>query len=548
MFDQPPRALHERHRFSIVWLVPVIAGIAAIWLGYHALSQRGPGIEITLRSAAGIEAGRTVVRHNQIELGQVVAMEPSADLSRVTLQVRMNHYAENHLNAGTRFWVVRPRFSVGGVSGLGTLISGAYIEMEPGPGASTRSFTALEDPPVVSSDVPGTEYVLHGQKLGSISQGAPVTFNGIDVGEVLGYTLSDEDGSATAHIFVRAPHNQLVHEGTRFWNASGISVALGSDGLRLQSESLQSILAGGVAFGVPNGGMPGRVAEPLSVFTLYAAADEARDALFTRKVSFLLRLGGSAQGLSAGAPVRMQGLRVGEVTDVHLEFDEATKTISVPVTIEVEPQRVRILNGDASEAGFERRAYDAFRTFVARGLRAKLASGSLITGQKLIALDFDASASPAQMIEGAGPPELPVVDSGDLDSILQSTKDLLTGLKATVASLNQIVGSGETKRSMQSLDQSLANLDHLTHEASMQGGPLLTALRAVARSADQTLAEAKTMLATTRVAVGNDGGGGNLAEALSELRQTARSVRVLADYLEGHPGSLVWGKNGGASR
>ena len=541
----PAQAVSERHRLPLVWLVPLVAAVAAIWLGYRALAQRGPTIEVSLQSAAALEAGRTVVRHNQVELGRVVALKPTADLSRVTLTVTMNRYAQGHLNEGTRFWVVRPRLSAEGISGLGTLISGAYIEMEPGAGAATTRFTALEDPPVVARDIPGTEYVLHGQRLGSVSQGAPVSFNGITVGEVLGYTLSDQDGGATAHIFVRAPHDQLVHVGTRFWNASGIAVALGSDGLRLQTESLQAILAGGVAFGVPRGGTPGAIAERLSTFTLYGDADEARDALFTRRVPFQLRLPGSAQGLHVGAPVRMQGLQVGEVTDVHMEFDAQRGTIAVPVTIAVEPPRVTLLHGVTSEQGFEQRAYDAFRMFVARGLRAKLASGSLITGQRLISLDFDADATPAQLIEGAGPPELPMVESGDLDSIMQSTKDLLTGLKSTVASLNQIVGSNEVKRSVRSLDRSLANVDRLTQQASLQAGPLLIGLRAVASSADQTLAEAKTTLATAHAALGNDGGGGNLAEALAELRQTARSVRALADYLEGHPGSLVWGKSGG---
>ncbi len=544
----PTRAVQERHRFSLVWLVPVVALVAAGWLGYRTLSQRGPMIAIMLQTASGLEAGKTQVRHNQIELGIVESLEPSADLSHVTIHVRMNRFAEGHLNAGTRFWVVRPRLSAGGISGLDTLISGAYVEMEPGTGVSTHEFTALEDPPVVRAGVPGTEYVLQGQRLGSVSQGAPVTFHGISVGEVLGYTLSDRDGSATVRIFVRAPHDQLVHEGTRFWNASGMSLQLGSDGLRLHTESLQSILAGGVSFDVPQGGEPGAVAEPMAPFSLYNNSDEARDALYTRKVAFLLHLPGSAQGLTVGNAVRMRGIRVGEVTDVHMEYDAATAKITVPVTIDVEPQRVRLVNAEASTAGFEERAYAAFRSFVDQGLRAQLESGNLLTGQKVISLNFVQDAPKLAMVDRGALPEIPVVGTNDLDSILQAAKGVLTTVQGTVGTLGQLFTSPEVKHSLSSLDRSLANLDRLTHTANLQAAPLLNGLRSVSTNADAMLRQASTTISVTGQALGEGRSGGNLATTLTELKQAAQSLHALSDYLEDHPGSLVWGKGGGSAR
>ena len=333
-----------------------------------------------------------------------------ASHTSVTVQARMNQYATAYLTEGTRFWVVRPRLSAEGISGLGTLISGAYIEMEPGPGQAARGFTGLEEPPVVSAEVAGTRYVLHGERLGSISQGAPVSFHGVKVGEVLGYELSDDDGSATIQVFVRAPHDKLVHEGTRFWNASGISVDVGSEGLRLEAESLESVLAGGVAFDRLANVEPGALAKPATIFQLYGDEDRARDAVFTRKVAFLLHLTGSAEGLSAGASVRMRGVRVGEVTDVHMEYDAATGLLALPVTFTVEPERIRIVNGSASEPDFEARAYLAFKAFVEKGLRARLASGNLLTGQKVISLDFVPDAPAAAMIEGGAHPEIPTAD------------------------------------------------------------------------------------------------------------------------------------------
>jgi paraquat-inducible protein B len=535
-------AVQERHRLQIVWLVPIIALFAAGWLGYHALAERGPLITITLQSAEGLEVGKTKVKHRDIELGTVEGLEPSKDLSTVTVLARMNRHAESHLSTGTRFWVVRPRLSAEGISGLGTLISGSYIEMEPGPGEPETVFTGLEDPPVVTADVPGTRYELHGRRLGSISQGAPVSFRGVKVGEVLGYQLVDEDGTTTVQVFVRAPHDKLVHRGTRFWNASGFAVELTGDGLKLQTESLQAILAGGVAFDVPIGGEAGPPAQPASVFTLYADEDAARDALFSRRIPFLLHLAGSAQGLTAGAAVRMRGIKIGEVTDVHIEYDEAADQVSVPVTMDIEPDRVKILNPDLSQSDFKERSYAAFRGFVARGLRARLQSGNLLTGQKVISLDFMTDQPKATLIEGGVYPEIPTVQSDDLDSIMQSAKTLLASLQSTVASLHAIVASPEVKRSLASLDRALANIDHLTADASVQIGPLLSGLHGVLDSADDTLKKASSVLSN---AVGDEGEhSGDLAGTLRELKEAARSLHVLTDYLDNHPESLIQGKSG----
>jgi paraquat-inducible protein B len=543
-----PSALLRRHRISLVWLVPIIALGAAGWLGYRALVERGTLIEITLRSAEGLEAGKTKMKHRDIELGTVEAITPSPDLSSVTVEARMNGYARPHLVEGTRFWVVRPRLSLEGVSGLNALLNGSYIEMDPGTGKAARHFVGLEDPPVVSADVPGTSFVLHTRRLSSIGAGAPVSYHGIKVGEILGYKLSDSDGRATVRVFVRAPHDRLVHEGTRFWNTSGISVAVGSEGVKIQTESIEAILAGGISFDVPRGGAAGPMAKPLSDFTLYDDETEARNAVFTRKVPFLLHLNGSAKGLSPGATVRMHGIYVGEVMDVHMEYDAATKHMEVPVTFEIEPQRVTILHSESTQAGFEARSYAAFKDFVARGLRAQLATGNILTGQKIISLDFVPGAPKADMIEGGIFPEIPLADSVDLDSLMTSAQALLDSLRSTTASLDRIVKSPDVRRSLASLDRSLANIDKLTHEASVQAGPLLSNLRSASKSADEAFRQAAATLAVTADAFSNDPKGGDLAGTLNELKQAARSLRVLTDYLESHPESLIQGKSTGAGR
>jgi paraquat-inducible protein B len=528
--------LHVRHRISLIWLIPLVAALAAGWLGWQSLSERGPTITITFASAEGLAAGKTKIEHNDVELGTIETIKPTADFTRVVVTARVSKVVEDHLTTGTRFWIVRPRISAEGISGLSTLISGAYVELDPGQGPPSRDFTALEEPPVVTANEPGTTYTLRGTRLGSISQGAPVYYRGFNVGQVLGYELSDRDGSVTARVFIRAPHDRLVHEGTRFWNASGIAVTAGSDGLKVQSESLWTLLAGGIDFDVPPGGEEGPPAKPDASYTLYDDVSAADDAIFLREARFLLHFHQSVANLKPGTEVRMQGIRIGQVADVHMEFDEATDLVTVPVVIDIEPDRVRLLHETATTSSFEEKADAIMARFVARGLRAQLGTGSLITGQKVVNLDFVDGASNVVMNESGAYPEIPTVPSDDFDSVIAAAKDLLGGLKVTATEANAILASPELTRSLRSLDKSLGNFDHITADAREAGiGSLITQLRDVAASADGAVD-------------GRRADGGDLAGTMRELKSAARSVRVLADYLEAHPESLLRGRSEAAKQ
>jgi paraquat-inducible protein B len=538
------RPMRVHHRVSAVWLIPLVAALAVGWLGWRTLSARGPSITITFARAEGLEAGRTKIKHNDVELGLIESLAPTSDLAHVVATARMSKSAENHLAEGTRFWIVRPRFSVEGISGLSTLVSGAYVELDPGQGPGTRRFTALEEPPVINADEPGVTYTLHATRLGSIAQSDPVYYRGLKVGQILGHDLSDTDGSVTVRIFVRAPHDQLVRQGTRFWKASGVTVTAGSEGLKLQSESLLTLLSGGIEFGVPSGADRGEIAKFDTSFTLYDDAAAAHDAIYTRTVRFLLHFPGAVDNLAPGAQVRMQGMRIGQVADVHMEFDAATDRVSVPVVIEIEPDRVQLLHETTALTAFEPRAYATFARFVARGLRARLGSGNLLTGQKVVNLDFAPDALGPKMIENGEYPEIPTIPSDDLDRLISSAEDLLGSLQITVNKLNGIMSSPEAMRSVRSLETSLANLDHITRDARVGVGPLITALRAAAGSADAALKQADGTLGAAESALdGRRSDGGDLAGTLRELKTAARSVRVLADYLESHPNALLLGRS-----
>ena len=249
--ELPQARLRRRPRFSVVWLLPAIAGVIGLYLAFTTLAQRGPEIVITFNSAQGLTAGQTKVQHKAVDLGTVTSIRLAPDMSHVSVRVRMTSEAKPYLTDHARFWVVRPRLSSGSVSGLGTLISCAYIEMDPGEtgGGSKTDFTGLENPPGVRSDEPGTTFVLNTQRIGSLGSGSPVFYRDIVVGEVLDYHLPEGNGPITVNIFVRGPYDKWVRTGTRFWNASGLNVELGSQGVHVELESIQAVLSGGVAFG-----------------------------------------------------------------------------------------------------------------------------------------------------------------------------------------------------------------------------------------------------------------------------------------------------------
>jgi paraquat-inducible protein B len=407
----------------------------------------------------------------------------------------------------------------------------------------------LDEPPVISGNEPGRTFTVQATQVGSTAQGDPVYYRGVKVGQVLGDDLSNADSGVTVRVFVRAPYDGLVREGTRFWNASGVSVTAGSDGLKIQSESLLALLAGGIAFDVPAGGQPGAVAGPNAAFTLYDDAGAANDAVYIRKARFLLHFPGSVENLKPGNEVRMQGMRIGQVADVHMEFDAATDQVSVPVVIEIEADRVKLLHDQATPRDFEARAYATFGRFVARGLRARLITASLITGQKAVDLDFVRDAPQIKMSEDNEYPEIPTIPADDLDTVIASAEDLLGSLQVTATKLNGIMSSSAVTRSVHSLESSLANLDYVSRDARAGIGPLITTLRGAAESADAVLKQANgTLVVATNALDSRSGDGGDLAGTLREIENAARSLRVLADYLEGHPNSLLFGKSGGVTR
>ena len=290
----------QKRRISIVWLVPLVALAIGGWLVYKAISEKGPTVTITFKSAEGLEAGKTKIKYKDVELGQVDSIELDDDLSQVIVKAELVKKAKNFLSENTRFWVVRARVAAGGVSGLGTLFSGAYIGLDPGkPGKPATHFKGLEVPPVVTADLPGSHFVLRAASLGSLNVGVPVYFRRIEVGQVVSYQL-DEDGQAvTVKVFIHDPHHQLVRKNTRFWNASGLDVAIGADGIRVDTESFVTLMIGGIAFDTPANMEPGEPAEENEVFKLYKNRESISEKTYARKKRWLLHFDSGVRGLNS---------------------------------------------------------------------------------------------------------------------------------------------------------------------------------------------------------------------------------------------------------
>jgi len=544
-FNEVPEAevrSRKRHfSISIVWLVPLIAVLIGGWLVFKAFSEKGPEISITFKSAEGLEAGKTKIRYKDVELGQVTKIELTEDLSMVVVTAELVKQAENFLSVNTRFWVVRARVGVSGVSGLGTLFSGAYITLDPGePGNISHYFKGLENPPLVTTDLPGRHFLLKTESRGSLDIGSPVYYRRIQVGQVVAYDLAEDGQTIIFKVFINAPYHEYVYQNTRFWNASGIDFKIDTQGVQVDTESLVSILIGGISFGIPHEAAPSPTAEGEAVFNLFKNQAEAKARTYLVRTKTVLYFDESVRGLDIGAPVEFWGIQMGQVLDVKLVFDNDKKDFRIRVLVETETERFY-------EAGFVGSDVDRQKMLeglLARGFRAQLKTANLLTGKQVVILDFFPDAEPATLTNEGGYPIFPTVpapmveistkfmqilDKIDRLPIDQIGKDL----RDTVHGAKQIAESPDILEAIRNLNATLAETRLLVSDLRTKVTP---EINSVLEGARQSLANAEQILnADSPLQV-------KMNTALEEISGAARSLRLLMDYLERHPESLLRGK------
>jgi paraquat-inducible protein B len=520
----PPAAeVRTKRSFSIVWVIPLVALFIGGWLAYKALSEKGPTITITFEDAEGLEAGKTKIKYKDVIVGQVTDIVLSKDLSHVELTAEMGRGSEPYMTDQTRFWVVRARVAAGQVSGLGTLFSGAYIGVDPKEGGKPQNrFKGLEVPPVLTGDLPGRHFTLRAEDLGSIDIGTPVYYRKVKVGKVVSYALDVKQDDLKIRVFIQAPYHEKVNKETRFYNASGVDVVLDSSGLRVNTESMVSVVLGGIAFENSFGMRASEQAPEEFAFRLYPDRESSKQKEYTEKQYYLLYFQDDVRGLSNGAPVSFRGIQVGQVLDFSLVFDWKKRDFRIPVLIEIEPERMKQIHGTLPKG------MSLIDEFVARGLRAQLKTGNLLTGQKFIDLAFHRNAPPAKVRRDEAYPVLPTIPQ-PLEQLISSVEQILDRLKKIPT---DEIGR-EVKSAVASLDNVLRRTDATVGKINENVLPEITI----------TLKKLQASLAEIDKGYGADSSTNqDLRKSLDELSEAARSIRVLTEYLQRHPESLIRGK------
>ena len=516
--DASEVTINKKTELPLVWFLPLIALLVSGWLIAKSYNEKGPVITISFPTAEGLEVDKTKIRYLNVEIGKVTAISISDDLKTILITAQMNSTAAGYLNQNTSFWVVRPQVGLGGISGLGTLLSGPYIAIKPGDGSREDHFIGLTTPPLLKHNAEGRYFTLETNNLGSMKPGTPINFHGITVGEVLSHALSDEANAIRLTVFINKPYDQFIRKNTRFWIDSGVDLSAGADGFKVRTGPLISLLSGGIAFRAAAEDTIDNIQPENSVFPLYDTYELSTQIVYQNTLKYVMYFNGSVRGLTVGAPVQLRGIPIGKVTEINLELDKKTAEIHIPVTVELEPERIKEINNDNNISD-----KDTMAQLINKGLRAQLQTGSLLTGQLLVDLDFHPKSKIVLSDNKSVYPEFPTTASS-LDQFTHSANIIMD----KVAKLPLEDLTTEANKTLQSLQD--------TSKAAT--GMLVTA-KGTLNTADKTMASAHQVLSTLEPGSTTHY---ELEQLLQELTQAASSVKQLTDYLEQNPNSLIRGK------
>ena len=486
-----PSAVAEpkKRGFSLIGLVPLIAVLVGGGLAVRTVMERGPLIEVTFKTGDGIEPGKTKVKFQSVNIGTVERVGLGPDLKTVQVGIRLDKSVASLLVEDTRFWVERPRIQGTNVSGLSTLLSGAFIGMEAGKSKKESAhFQGLENAPVITFSEPGTVLTLKAAQLGSVDAGSGLYYRRVLVGQVVRYEMDKEGSGVNIEAFIKAPYDRFLNSETRFWEASGFDVELNSSGFRVETQSFNSILSGGIAFetrGDPKDAAPIGKNPVFRLFEQKALAMALED---TDPTSLRLLFNESVRGLVVGAQVDFRGIPVGQVTRIAGQTDPKAGTVQMVVDIVLYPNRFRNISIQKKKMDTQ----EGLNFLVGGGLRAQLRTGNLLSGQLFVSLDFFKGVPKAAMDWKTKPPVLPTIPGpmekfeGQVVDILQSTTELLHKLKALpLSELSQ-----DAQTTIQSLDKTLKSVDRQLSDDSM----LQEDLRATLREVGKAAAEANSLL------------------------------------------------------
>jgi len=513
-----PEVRRSRWSVSLIWLVPIVAALIGLSMVVHSWASRGPTITVTFLTAEGLEAGKTQVKYKNVVIGTVTDIKLAPDRNRVIITIDLEKSAEGFATQGARYWVVRPRFGVSGVSGVDTLLSGPFIGADIGDSTEKHyDFRGLEQPPALIHGASGKRFLLTADDLGSLDVGSPIYYRRIQVGRVVSYHLNREGTGVDAQVFIDSPYDRFVTTNSRFWNASGVDVALSASGLKLNTQSLATVIAGGIAFVTPDWPKDQQEAPEDTHYTLFDDQTSALAPPDGEPHYIRMRFQQSLRGLATGAPVEFLGMNVGRVVSLTPDYDQKKDDFSLIVGAVIYPQRLGEV-GKRLEA--EDRDGKLFAGWVERGLRAQARTGNLLTGQLYISIDFIPNAPKVAFNPKAQPLVIPTV-TGSFDRL----QEQMAGI---VNKIDKIPFDSIGKNLDSSLAQLSGTLRQLNSGVLPQMTTTLMGVQQLTGSASQTLGADSPVQQ-------------NLNQTLEEVQRMARSLRVFGDYLSRHPDSLIRG-------
>jgi paraquat-inducible protein B len=529
--------IKKLQRLSPIWLIPIVAASIGLWMVVTTLHNQGPLITLELDNAEGIEPGKTPIKARSVEVGKVQTVILSEDLKHVTVTARMNVEAEPLLRQDTRFWVVKPRVGKSGISGLNTLLSGAYIELQPGKGKdSQQEFTVLDTPPVTPMDAPGLRIELSSELDNALSIGDPVLYRGFTVGRVEQAEFKPDTRQMNYLLFIQAPYDTMVTSNSRFWLNSGIQLQAATDGIKFKTGTLETILSGGVSFGVPPGWDLGQPVKNHRQFNLYADEDSSTIRRYQDRVDYILLFDESVRGLNPGAPVEYRGIQVGSVLTVPFSVPDndllTARSRQIPVLIRIEPGRIRPDMDKDQLPNWERE----FTTAVKQGLRASLRSGNLLTGALYVDLNFYPDLPKVTGLGSLANYHTLPTASGGLARIEQQVVQLLN--KLNQLNIEQVLARAqtmltETEAAMANVRQVSASMDKIANQQSSQQLPA---------ELKKTLAE---MQKTLQGLSANSPAYGEMNRSIQSLNRVLREVQPMARTLSEKPNALLFQPDAG---
>ncbi|AMG31568.1 MCE family protein [Grimontia hollisae] len=532
--NQATALITHKKQLSPMWIIPLLALLMGAWMLFQHISTTGPVITLTLSTADGIEAGKTEIKALNVKVGVITDIKLSDDYDHIIAKAQMSTDAERMLREDTRFWVVKPRIGREGVSGLDTLLSGSYLQLQPGfSDVYEETFKVLDVPPVAPPDAEGLRVVLTHNEAGKLSVGDPVLYEGFTVGRVEQVSFDVEKRKASYQLFVFAPYDGLITSNTNFWMDSGISLQMSAEGFEVQLGSLESMLKGGVTFGAIDDdeyGIP--ISQQMTQFRLFDDLQQVREGMYNEYLEFVMLFDESVRGLKPHAPVEYRGLPIGSVVKVPLRTrspEQQLDSNKVPVLVRIELGRIYQGIQDSDLPKLRDKLEGEFQ----RGLRGTLKTGNLVTGALYIDVDYHENTEALTLKPFDGYAVFPTVHGGFAE-VQKQIIDLMKKvnglpLEDTIASLNSALKASE--RTLRAAENVASNVDALLSQNDTQTLP--SEMKQVLQQLEETLAgfDAKSTLYQ------------DMASTLQELNKVLTEVRPVVRQLNEKPNALVFGSD-----